>query len=125
MQVTLQSLHHQAYLTGLQRIPSLCCLQPPYWHAPGARAFYNASGSAQARHVVMVFTCFADFQGIFKPGGQRAAEAIVTLYKACVHLALAFEDGYECQEVRAVYHESACASPYHSCAVFLPLSLAR
>lgn len=99
MQVTLESLFHQAYVTGLQPMPSLGCLQPPYWEAPGARAFCNGTGAPQARQVVMVFTCFADYNSIFKPGGQEVAEAVVKLYRACVLLAVSLEGGYECQEV--------------------------
>ena len=100
LQVTLESMFHQAYITNLQPVPSLCCLQPSYWEAPAARAFCNGASALRAAKVVMVFTCFADYQRIFRPGGQAVAEAIMKLYKACVLLAVSLEGGYECQEVR-------------------------
>jgi hypothetical protein len=99
-QLTPESLYHQAYITGLHSIPSLCCVQPPFWLSPGARAFCSGTPDLQ---VVMVFSCFADYQSIFQPGMQKVAEAAVERYKACVLQALDLCGGYECQEVNAVY----------------------
>ena len=80
-QLVPHALQHQAYVAGLRRIPSLVCVQPPFWDAPGARAF--ASGAAGLR-VVMLFACFADYQTLFQRGQQRVAEDAVELFKACV-----------------------------------------
>ena len=99
-QLTLEALCHQAFITGFRPIPSLCCVQPPFWLAPGARAFNNDEPVCQ---VVMVFACFDDYQNIFQPGMQDVAEHAVEIYKACVQQAISFCSGYECQEVNAVF----------------------
>jgi hypothetical protein len=99
-QLTLMSLYHQAYITGFKPIPSLCCIQPPFWLAPGARAFCNETPGLQ---VVMVFACFSEYQSIFQPGMQDVAESVVEKYKACVQQAVDICNGYECQEVNAVF----------------------
>lgn len=99
-QLTSSKLYHQSYVTGLRPIPSVCCMQPTFWQAPGARKFCEKKrGTA----VVMVFTCFADYQSLYQPGMQDAAEDAVTIFKGCVQQALDIADGYECQEVNAVF----------------------
>lgn len=80
-QLVPQALHHQAYVAGLRPVPSLVCVQPPFWDAPGARAF---CAGTQGLRVVMLFACFADYQTLFQPGQQRVAEGAVEIYKACV-----------------------------------------
>jgi hypothetical protein len=113
-QITPESLYHQAFLTGLRPIPSLCCVHPPFWHSPGARGFCSGHPDLQ---VVMVFSCFADYQSIFQPGMQAVAEAAAEIYKACVLQALDFCGGYECQEVNSVYmttfSDPTAAVKYH------------
>jgi hypothetical protein len=94
LQVTSEAMYHQAFITGLPPIPSLCCIQPPFWQAPGARA---ACRGADPVDVVMVFSTFANYQSLFQPGSQHVAEAVVLLYKSCVQLALDMCNGYECQ----------------------------
>lgn len=112
--LTSANLYHQSYVTGLRPIPSLCCMQPAFWQAPGAREFCE---NKRGTEVVMVFTCFADYQSLFQPGMQDAAEGAVTIYKACVQLALDICDGYECQEVNAVFmltfHTPSNAVKFH------------
>jgi hypothetical protein len=99
-QLTFQQLYQHACVTGLRPVPSLCCLQPTFWEAAGARAdCANKIGT----YVVMVFTCFVDYQSIFQPGMQSIAEEAMALFKACIQLALATCNGYECQEVNAVF----------------------
>lgn len=99
-QLTSSNLYHQSYVTGLRPIPSICCMQPTFWQAPGARQFCEQKRGTE---VVMVFTCFADYQSLYQPGMQDAAEGAVAIYKGCVQQSLDIADGYECQEVNAVF----------------------
>lgn len=99
-QLTSSNLYHQSYVTGLRPVPSICCMQPTFWQAPGARQFCEKKWGIE---VVMVFTCFADYQSLYQPGMQDAAEGAVSIFKGCVQQALDIADGYECQEVNAVF----------------------
>jgi hypothetical protein len=84
VQVTLRSMFHQAFVTGIHAIPSHCCLHPPFWAAPAARDF--VLGAAHAR-VAMVFVCIPGHSALFRHAKQSVVEQAIEYYKLCVRQA--------------------------------------